>query len=210
MVAGYDWRIGDWRPHLQYAINFHPSPLPEGRGPYPAVRALLEQRSTWGVSCHQIEHAFDAGAILARDDFPLAADENLDSLDLKIQIAVNRLAQRVARNLDALWNGAVPQTGGSYWRLWTDAERTLDFRQPVAAIMRQVRAFGSLEVQAQVNGGLVHVRRAVGWIEAHAQTPGSVVHIGTPRALVVAAADGFIGLIEWSPVSLAAVANIGR
>jgi len=35
VVASYRWRIGAWRPPLARAINFHPSPLPRGRGPYP-------------------------------------------------------------------------------------------------------------------------------------------------------------------------------
>ena len=51
IVASYDWRIGDWRPYLPHAVNFHPSPLPVGRGPYPAVRAILDGFENWGVSC---------------------------------------------------------------------------------------------------------------------------------------------------------------
>lgn len=211
VVAGYNWRLGDWRPHLKYALNFHPSPLPEGRGPYPVVRALLEQRSHWGVTCHQIEPAFDAGAILASLQFPLASDECHESIDLKVQIAVDRLATHVARDLDRLWRDAVPQgDGASYWKRWTDAERTLDFTLPVADILRRVRAFGLIETLATINGNQLHVRRAVGWTEAHSAKPGTVIHVGTPRALVVAAADGFIGLIEWSTIGAAVAHQMGR
>jgi len=28
IVANYQWRIGNWRPYLKHAVNFHPSPLP--------------------------------------------------------------------------------------------------------------------------------------------------------------------------------------
>src|ERR1700677_239792 len=45
VVASYRWRIGDWRPYLRRAVNFHPSPLPRARGPYPAPVAILEQAS---------------------------------------------------------------------------------------------------------------------------------------------------------------------
>ena len=35
VVGSYQWRIGGWSRHLPHAVNFHPSPLPHGRGPYP-------------------------------------------------------------------------------------------------------------------------------------------------------------------------------
>jgi len=210
VVAGYDWRIGDWTPHLKYALNFHPSPLPEGRGPYPIIRAILEERPTWGVACHRIEPTFDTGPVLASIDFALDADECHESLDLKVQLAIDRLAGRVAADLESLWAAATPQADGSYWKRCSDAERTLDFRQPVADVLRRVRAFGLLETLATVGGNTVHVRRAVGWIEKHSAVPGSVVHVGSPRTLVVAAADGFIGLVEWSSISAASASQIGR
>ncbi|MEF9440539.1 hypothetical protein OWT26_09925 [Burkholderia sp. 1A5] len=34
IVAGYNWKIPAWQPYLRHAANFHPSPLPDGRGPY--------------------------------------------------------------------------------------------------------------------------------------------------------------------------------
>src|SRR5882724_8499382 len=54
-VASYNWKVPDWRPYLKYAVNFHAAPLPEARGPYPAVRALLEGHRSWAVSCHKVE-----------------------------------------------------------------------------------------------------------------------------------------------------------
>lgn len=64
VVASYQWKIPEWNSHLKYAVNFHPAPLPEGRGPYPLVRAILEQRSNWAVTCHRINERFDQGDIL--------------------------------------------------------------------------------------------------------------------------------------------------
>src|ERR1700729_1221872 len=54
VVAGYGWKIPDWTPCLPHAINFHPSPLPEGRGPYPMMQAILDAKPEWGVTCHRI------------------------------------------------------------------------------------------------------------------------------------------------------------
>lgn len=209
VCASYDWRIGDWRPHLRYAVNFHPSPLPEGRGAYPAFQALLEGHKAWGVACHKLEPAFDTGEILDAEPFALTDADCHESLDLKTQMAMASLARRVARDLPALWGGARPQAGGSYWKRLGDGDRTLDFAAPVETILRTVRAFGLTESIAKVNGQTIYVRRAVGWTEPHAHKPGTVVHADGRRS-VVAAADGYIGLIEWSPVPIVTTELVGR
>lgn len=38
VVAGYPWLVRGWRGAAAYGLNFHPSPLPMGRGPYPCSR----------------------------------------------------------------------------------------------------------------------------------------------------------------------------
>ena len=197
LVASYQWRIPDWRPYLKYAVNFHPSPLPLGRGPYPLPGAILESLPTWGVACHRLEPEFDSGDVLRSALFPIAADEDHDSLDLKVQLAARRLAGDVATHFESDWNGARPQSGGSYHSLWTQEERQLDWRQTVAQILRRVRAFGPIETLVEVGGALIFVRRAVGWCEPHRLTPGQVVHV-TNQAMIFAVADGYIGLTEWS------------
>jgi methionyl-tRNA formyltransferase len=204
IVASYGWRIGDWRAHLRYAVNFHPSPLPHGRGPYPAPAAILEQSKTWGVTCHKLEHEFDAGDILKNDEFPLAPDEDHDSLDLKIQLSARRLCRDVADHFLEYWNAATPQAGGKYYPMWNDEDRRLDFTQTVADVMRRVRAFGPIECLAQINELKLFVRRAVGWTEPHGFPSGSVVYVNG-LSLVVAAADGYIGLTEWSLIQPDAV-----
>lgn len=209
VVSNYGWRIGDWARYLPHAINFHPSLLPDARGPYPMVRAILRAEPHWGVTCHKVSAEFDAGDILTQSAFALQDDETLDSLNLKIEIAAGRLAGRVARDFKTLWAQARPQEGGSYWGKFTDAERTLDFNQPVADILRVVRAFGRIECLARLDRHTVYVRRAVGWVEAHAHQPGTVVY-EQHRQKVVAVADGYVGLIEWSALQPGGERHIGR
>jgi methionyl-tRNA formyltransferase len=199
VTAAYSWRIGDWRRFIPHAVNFHASPLPLGRGPHPAVRAILEGRREWGVSCHKIDRGLDTGDVLDQEAMSLSGDECHESLALKTQMAFSRLTRRVAGNFPALWAGARPQAGGAYWPYWTPQERTLDYAQPVETLMRQVRAFGLIETLAALSGGLVQVRRAVGWTEDHAHPPGTVVSPPCSPP-VVAVRDGYLGLIEWSPL----------
>jgi len=197
-VATYNWRIGDWRPHLEYAVNFHCSPLPIGRGPYPTIRAILEGHETWGVTCHELARDFDTGDVLAQELFPMSSDECQESLELKVQMAAAKLAATVATDLVDLWAQATPQGPGSYWPRPTEAERTVDFGQPVDSILRHVRAFGHIESVAAVNGSTVLVRRASGWVEAHRHRPGTLVHVGVNvQSIVIAALDGFVALTSW-------------
>jgi methionyl-tRNA formyltransferase len=197
VVASYEWRIGDWRPHLKYAVNFHPAPLPRGRGAYPLPAAILEEAATWGLSCHKVEHEFDSGDVLKSVEFPLAADEDHDSLDLRLQLAARGLASDIADHFVQYWNNATPQVGGTYYPKWGEAQRLLDFSRPVAQILRQVRAFGPIECLANLNNATLHVRRAVGWTEAHNLPPGTIAHVNH-LAFVVAVLDGYVALTEWS------------
>lgn len=204
VVASYEWRIGAWRPHLKYAVNFHPAPLPRGRGPYPVPGAILEGAATWGIACHKVEHEFDSGDVLRTVEFPLTVTEDHDSLDLRLQLAAKQLTADVADHFVDYWNAATPQVGGSYHSKWTDVERRLDFSQTVEKILRQVRAFGPLECIAILGKATLFVRRAIGWTEAHSVPPGTVVHANS-LSLVVAVADGYIGLTEWSLINPDAV-----
>jgi methionyl-tRNA formyltransferase len=197
IVASYKWRIGDWHPYLKYAVNFHPSPLPDGRGPYPAIQALLEDRKSWAVTCHKISEKFDRGDILATQYFPLSHDECHESLDIKIQFSARRLAATVAQKLPTLWDAAKPQGPGNYWPRLKIRDAIIDLKRPVEDIMRQVRAFGLNETLICVNNRWLSLRRAVGWTESYGPPPGTVVHINN-RTIVMAAANGYIGLIEWS------------
>jgi methionyl-tRNA formyltransferase len=199
IVASYNWKICEWYPFLKYAVNFHCSPLPDGRGPYPPVRAILESRDLWAVTCHRLTSELDAGEILSTEKFPLQPDECHESIDLKIQMAAKRLATRVAHQFIELWEQATPQEGGAYWQRPTFEERIIDFQMPVEHILRHIRAFGSNGSFALIDNTWHIVKRAVGWTEQHNHLPNIVVHTFN-KSIVVAASDGYIGLIECDPI----------
>ena len=195
IVAGYDFKVPPWQPALKYAVNFHPAPLPLGRGPYPLWRALLERQPAWGMTCHRLSAQFDAGDILAAEHFALVGGECHEQLNLRVQMAGKRLAERVARDFVALWDGAEPQRGGSYWPRTALRERMLDVTRPHAEVLRTVRAFGRTGSIAQVSGTWLIVKHALGWAERHQHRPGEVAHLAG-NTIVIAVADGYLALIE--------------
>lgn len=196
VVAGYKWLIPSWHEHIPYAINFHPSPLPEGRGPWPFINALLEERKTWGVTCHKLDANFDTGDILAQEFFELSANECHETLLLKCQWAAIKLANRVVENFSSLWSTAQPQVGGSYWANPMVEYGQLDFSQTVEKILLKVRAFGLIGTRAMVADKLYYIRQASGWVESHTYPPGSLICV-SGTSFVVAASDGYIVLLEW-------------
>lgn len=197
VIAGYPWLVTGWEEHLPFAVNFHPSPLPEGRGPYPLFQAILEERREWGMSLHALAPAFDTGPVLAQDRFALSPDETHDTLLARCQMAVKRLSARLADGLPDLWERAAPQGPGSYWPRVTERQRTLDWSGGVADVLRTVRAFGSIETIATVGGRRLFVWSATGWTEPHRFTPGTLAHKHR-RHLVVAVRDGFVQITGWS------------
>ncbi|GJE59561.1 formyltransferase family protein [Methylobacterium trifolii] len=211
VVAGYPWLVTGWCGRAAFALNFHPSPLPTGRGPYPLFQAVLQGYETWGVTAHVLaEEGFDTGDILAQDLFALSPHENHESLLAKCQMAARRIAAGpIARELPQRWRRPEPQGDGSYWPRASDADRTLDFRKGVDAVLRQVRAFGSIETIARLGENRVFVAEAGGWLDAHGHAPGTVVHRHR-RHIVIAARDGYVQVTRWSPVALTEAGQIGR
>ncbi|HSP24069.1 MAG TPA: formyltransferase family protein [Saliniramus sp.] len=209
VVAGYPWLVKGWEGLVPYAFNVHPSPLPEGRGPYPLMRAILEGRRNWGVSAHVLAPTFDTGAIIAQETFPLSDLETHDSLLARCQMGAGRIAGAILRDLPGLWAGAAPQGVGSYWNRSTDADRVLDWSRGVDHVLRTVRAFGSIETIARLSGSEVFVSAATGWHEAHDLPAGSLVH-RYQRHITIAASDGFVILTRWSSVSQSQAREIGR
>ena len=206
LLGSYDWKVPDWRPYLAHAVNFHPSLLPEARGPFPLVRAILEQRSQWGVSCHVVEPRFDSGALLDQQLFTLSPDETLATLEWKCQLALEQLGRRVIADFSRLWQQAKPQGPGSYWSRWGEAERTLNLRGPLDVILRQLRAFGDINCLAEANGVGFVVHRAHGWLEPHSHTPGTLLR-SVDLSMLFAVQDGYLVISEWSVQSPGAISG---
>ncbi|MBB4039802.1 methionyl-tRNA formyltransferase [Microvirga flocculans] len=198
VVAGYPWLITGWERHLPYAVNFHPSPLPMGRGPYPLFQAILDAYPEWGIAAHVLAPSFDTGAIVAQRRFGLSAAETHDTLLAKCQMAAKSIASELADDLPRLWHEAKPQGPGSYWPRITQAQRTVDWTKGVQDALRTIRAFGSIEAFAQIDSRYVYVWEATGWEEPHRYRPGSLIHRHR-KHMVIAAGNGFVQVTGWSP-----------
>lgn len=122
-------------------VNIHPALLPVGRGPWPMPAALLRGDRRGGVTLHKISPELDGGDILLQQEFPLRADEDLETMTAKIRTAAAALCTRLAADFDALWAVAAPQGAGEYWPEPGREAATVTAQTPPEQTERILRAF---------------------------------------------------------------------
>lgn len=197
ITAGYRYKIPDLSATKLRGINVHPTLLPTGRGPMPLPWIILKDFDESGVSVHALTPDFDAGPVLARRAFPIATNENLESLSAKCQLAARTLLRDVVTDFERYWAARQPQTGeSSYWPHPAAVDRTIDWRTGVDHIDRQCRAFGKSAVRASFDNQSWWIYSVTTWKEQHRYEPGSVVH-KTNTEMIIAAADGLVDLLYF-------------
>jgi len=174
-------------------INIHPASLPDARGPWVPPLTILHGEEKSATTIHKLEEKLDSGDILHSDDFVVTERENLESISCKLQMAALRSLQTVMTDFEYYWNNATPQKGGTYYPYPDEADRTLQFTDPVEKIDRIVRAFGKLESFAFFDGKKWLVQDACVWQDKHDFKPGQVAHRSSAE-VVIAALDGFVCL----------------
>ena len=176
------------------SVNYHPSLLPRYRGPNPLAWAVRNGDDHFGVTWHRMDPRFDAGPILGQRSTPMAADDTLDEVVLRLNTLALRMLPDV---MDRLASGdeGVPQSesGASHAPRFGDDYSTIDWSSSRSDVHRQVRAWGftlatsSKGPVAEVNGQLVRI------LKTSLADPGP----GAPR---VECSDGPIWILDSEPV----------
>jgi methionyl-tRNA formyltransferase len=149
--AEYPWKI-PVPADLKYAINVHPTLLPEGKGMTPLPHLILKQSIYAGITLHKLSNEFDAGDILLQKTISLDEQETFDSLCDKSFQQTPDLLSTLLSDLDGYYQNSQTQGEGSYWSSITVSEQTLDWRQPTSVLLTTLRAFGSLGTYADIAG----------------------------------------------------------
>lgn len=157
ITAGYPWYIPVSRVIRQ--VNFHPSCLPVGRGPWPMPTALLRGVPS-GVTLHKISEGYDAGDILLCRQLPLDPEEDLVTLMERIRQTTLEMLETFLADPDGLWEQAVPQGPGEYWPEPGDEDRLIRSGDSSARARRILRAFRGYGVLCQICGVTLAVTEA--------------------------------------------------
>jgi len=83
-------------------INFHPSLLPQYRGPTPLSRMLLSGEKRAGVTWHRVSEIVDGGEILAQEPFEILNGDTVSELTRR---SVELAARMLPPTLDAIEQG---------------------------------------------------------------------------------------------------------
>ena len=143
LCAGYYYRVPvtDAFP----MVNFHPSPLPVGRGAWPMPWILLKGLPQGGVTAHKMTREWDAGDILLQETFAIRPGETLASYMEQVNARIPAMVRALARDAKSLWANARPQGAGEYWPMPTESDWTVTPQMDVAQADRVLRAFYGYE-----------------------------------------------------------------
>jgi methionyl-tRNA formyltransferase len=149
------------------AFNVHPSLLPAHRGPSPEFWALRDGDAETGVTIHELDERFDAGAIVTQTRIAIEAGETGRTLDDKLCGAAAALVLDFVARLRAgetLPRVTQDESRATRARMPRAEDLTVRWRDSARSIERLVRACdGGLLATATLGGervGLVAVQLA--------------------------------------------------
>jgi len=192
LSAEYPWRI-PVPDQLMFAINVHPTMLPDGRGPTPLTSLLLAYPQHAGVTLHKMTDKFDEGEILLQKRIEIDKNESFDTLSTKLYIETPLLLDKLLSNLEHYYENGAKQEKGTCWEKLSQRDQTMDWNRPTSKVLHQFRAFGSLGVYAEIQGQTYLITAAEGVMCQHNIKGGEIISIDEIR-LVIASNDGLISM----------------
>jgi methionyl-tRNA formyltransferase len=188
------------------AVNVHFSLLPRWRGAAPVQRAILEGDQVTGVTVMLMDEGMDTGPILATVETVIDPEEDAGSLGARLAELGSPLLVETLRGLagDTIEPRSQDHTAATNAPKLLPEERTIDWDQPAASIVRRVRAFapdpGAVTTFRQGRLKVLKARAhpwSAGGVLADAPASGAVLGgDGNPR---VQAWPGLVELVEVAP-----------
>lgn len=174
-------------------VNVHASLLPRWRGAAPVERAIMAGDVVTGVCLMQMDAGLDTGAVLARAELAIGADESGVELEQRLTDLGGAL---LVQTLPAILAGAVtvqeqPTLGITYAHKLNAADAALDLSKSAAELSRQVRALaGRLNPFLQFSDGeRVILTRALAVPSVAPASIGTIVQADR-HGIVVVCGDG--------------------
>lgn len=174
-----------------FAINVHPTLLPDGRGPNPLHRFFRDAADICGVTFHKITDVFDAGDIIMSRRIPVSINDTRETVAFRLRFEAGRMMPDLFSSFQQLWDEASPQGRSSYYRRATDRERHIDFGQDSHEIRNLIRAWAGVGVFFDLDAKRWLAHNAVSVELSHGQRAGSVFERNAQR-LVIASRDGVV------------------
>ncbi len=202
IAAGYPHKIPDIKSENAYAVNIHPTYLPQGRGLMPIPEIIINNIETAaGFTAHKMTQEFDAGDILLQQKIALQPDETVETYSAKIALKAPDLISNLAANLPDFWQKAKPQSENkaTHFKAPSDDDRVMQWDQTVEEIDRVGRAFGRYGSLAPFDEQIWVVYDYDCWVEKH-DLPAGTIAARLSREVLITAKNGFILLKDFYTV----------
>jgi methionyl-tRNA formyltransferase len=194
VVVAYGRLIPPWALAAVPMVNLHFSLLPRWRGAAPVERALLSGDPVTGVCVMAVEEGLDTGAVYARQEVAIGADDDLETLRHRlVDVGTGLLLGCVAGGVSGLPEPVAQSGPPTYAEKIRPDELVLDWSQPAAVLDRVVRLG---RAHTTFRGARLRVRRArlePGAAPAGGDPPGTL--LGT----AVVTGEGLLGLVSVQP-----------
>jgi methionyl-tRNA formyltransferase len=182
------------------SFNVHASLLPKLRGAAPIQGAILGGFHETGVTIMRMVPALDAGPIVLQAATPIAEDETLGELQLRLS-ELGALALIEAMTLIALGRAREePQDDrrATYaGKIDRDSAR-IDWSQPAALVCRSIRAYDPKPGAHTSHRGEALKLFGARVLPHTNHAPGKVVEIGE-QGMIVACGDGAVRITQLQP-----------
>ncbi|HEV2109530.1 MAG TPA: formyltransferase family protein [Thermomicrobiales bacterium] len=177
------------------AVNLHPSPLPQYRGPNPA-RMVYDGAPTLGATLHRTTEGFDAGPILGRAEAPMPAPPTVERvLDVWHSLLTAALDVGMARLGTGDPGDMQDEKEASYAAAFTPEEHWLDWHWPAGVLQRRATALNLLfpAARARLHGEPIVVSEVTPVAYHGEHLPGDIIEEWEDHA-VIAVADGAVSV----------------
>jgi methionyl-tRNA formyltransferase len=180
-------------------LNIHPSLLPAYRGPSPVRSAILDGRSSTGVSIMLLDEQMDHGPILAQEPWTIPSGFDAPACEAELASLGARL---LVDTLSGYADGTIvpmPQdeSRATFTRKFTREDGRLDWHLPAETLYNHIRALaaepGTWTTWRGKTLNILSARMASG----RSDTPGSVSHRGD--GIAIACQDGFLMVERLQP-----------
>ncbi|MDD4914715.1 MAG: methionyl-tRNA formyltransferase [Methylococcales bacterium] len=178
-------------------LNVHGSLLPRWRGAAPIHRAVMAGDAMTGVTIMKMVKKLDAGDMLYKAEYPIAADATSGSLhDILAELGASSLLQVIGQiECGEMVTEAQDEAQVTYAHKLEKNEAQLDWSQSAAVLDRKIRGLNPWPVaQTLFKGEILRIWRAAVAEGGDTLPPGVVSCAG--QTLDVGAGQGILRLLE--------------
>lgn len=184
---------------FKYALNVHPSLLPQYRGPSPVMWALYNNEPVTGVSVHQMTEEYDAGDIYGQVKIQILPEDTGASLNRKIfEFYAPELLARVVADIQLNKFNIITQNKNeiSYYGKYMLTDSQIDFESMTASRICAVVRAGCHYYPAHFNfnNETVIVWAAEFIDKNYDAAPGEAVEITENKGLVIQTAEKAVNI----------------